>query len=303
VNPHLINTLQNSIQGTIKLNEPLKNHTTWKIGGPADVLIVPQNKEDIRRTVLLCHEYSIPWLVLGNGSNLLVLDGGIRGVVIKMEGALTGCIWQENGVAVETGVILPHLAREAAKRGFAGLEWCAGIPASVGGAIVMNAGVGNDSFGNYVEKIEVVDSTGQVKWREKEELIFDYRFSSQQERQEVITGAVLTLPRGKREECEEKIRDYLKKRRSSQPVEYPTAGSVFKNPPRDYAGRLLEAVGAKGMTVGSAQVSEKHANFIINLGGACAQDVTQLIKELKSRVWQEFRINLETEVCIVGEAR
>ncbi|MDD2497153.1 MAG: UDP-N-acetylmuramate dehydrogenase, partial [Desulfitobacteriaceae bacterium] len=250
-----------------------------------------------------CHEYNIPWLVLGNGSNLLVLDGGIRGVVIKMEGALTGCIWQENGVTVETGVSLPRLVRDAAKRGLTGLEWCAGIPASVGGAIVMNAGVGNDSFGNYVEKIEVVDSTGQVKWREKEELIFNYRFSSQQERQEIITGAVLTLPQGKREECEEKIRDYLKKRRSSQPVEYPTAGSVFKNPPRNYAGRLLEAVGAKGMTVGSAQVSEKHANFIINLGGACAQDVTQLIKELKSRVRQEFRINLETEVRIIGEAR
>ncbi|MGI6065316.1 MAG: UDP-N-acetylmuramate dehydrogenase [Bacillota bacterium] len=303
MNFHLVNALQNSIQGTIKLNESMELHTTWKIGGPADVMVIPRDKEDIRRTVLLCHEYKVPWWVLGNGSNLLVLDGGIRGVVMKMEGALTNCIWQENGVEVEAGVKLPRLARDAVQRGLSGLEWSVGIPASVGGAVVMNAGVGNDSFGNYVQKIEVVDTTGQVKWRDKEELTFNYRFSSQQEKQEIITRVVLTLPRGNKEECEEKIKEHLRKRHSSQPLEYPTAGSVFKNPSGNYAGRLLEAVGAKGMTVGSAQVSEKHANFIINLGGACAQDVTQLINELKSRVRQEFQIDLEMEVHILGEAR
>lgn len=281
----------------------MKNHTSWKIGGPADVMVFPQNQDEISIAISLCRENRVPWMVLGNGSNLLVLDGGIRGVVLKTEGVLTGCTWSSHGVKAQAGVMLPYLARGAARRGLSGLEWCAGIPATIGGAVVMNAGVGTDSLGGYVQGVEVVDETGKNFCLKANELQFSYRFSSLQGKSLVVTAVSLGLFPGDRETSESKIKEQILKRRAAQPLEYPSAGSVFKNPVGDYAGRLIEAVGGKGLRQGGAEVSKKHANFIVNLGGASAADVIFLINELKERVRKTFNIELQTEVRIVGEVR
>lgn len=297
-----IQRLTRTVQGETCTDESMARHTTWKIGGPADFLVVPKNREDIIRVINACREYAVPWWVMGSGSNLLVLDEGIRGIVIKTAGGLTDCRWQGNRIEAGSGVFLPRLAKEAAERGLCGLEWCAGIPASVGGALVMNAGVGDSSFSDFVQAVHLVDAAGGVQRRSRQELGFAYRGSALQNEQVIVTSVSLELPQGDRKACAEKIKTLLRKRQDSQPLEYPTAGSVFKNPPGDFAGRLLEKAGTKGLQIGAAQVSLKHANFIVNLGGAKAADVVQLIAEMKARVAEKFQIQLETEIRIVGEA-
>lgn len=289
--------------GTVKRNEPLSRHTSWKIGGPADVLILPRDESDLKIVLSLCRRFGVPWWVMGNGSNLLVKDGGIRGVVIKMSGYFTDCLIQGDRVEAGSGVFLPHLAHETARQGLSGVEWCAGIPATIGGATVMNAGAGTHAVGDFVQWVRVADSDGHVRLVKKKELSFGYRFSSLQNAGGILTGVCLELSKDDPEECLNRLRSHLEKRRASQPMDYPSAGSVFKNPSGDFAGRLLEAVGLKGMRAGGAQVSDKHANFIINLGGAEAKDVLYLIEKMRNRVEQVFGIYLETEVRIVGEER
>lgn len=288
--------------GKVKRNEPLSRHTTWKIGGPADVLVLPQDESDLKIALSLCSRFGVPWWVIGNGSNLLVKDGGIRGVVIKMSGCFTDCLIQGNRVEAGSSVLLPHLAHETARQGLTGLEWCAGIPATVGGATVMNAGAGTHAVGDFVQWVLAADSDGQIRMTEKKELSFGYRFSSLQNTGGIVTRVCLELPKADPAECLNKLRAHLEKRRVSQPLD-PSAGSVFKNPSGDFAGRLLEAAGLKGLRAGGAQVSDKHANFIINLGGAEAKDVLYLIEKMRNRVEQVFGICLETEVRIVGEER
>lgn len=299
----LIAYLQESIKGEIRLFEPMKRHTSWKIGGPADIMVFPRDVKDIEKTIQCCQPFQVPWMVLGSGSNLLVLDGGIRGVVIKTAGSLTASVWTREGVEAESGILLPRLAKEAAQKGFSGIEWCVGIPASLGGAIVMNAGVGEKAFDNYVQGIEVIDEAGNKSFIKRQDLSFDYRHSCLQDKMMVVTKVILTLESDDPKKCEERTRSYILQRRMSQPLEYPTAGSVFKNPPEEYAGRLIEAAGCKGLKSGMAEVSEKHGNFIINRGDALAEDVISLIEDIKIRVHKKFNIDLETEVHIVGEAR
>lgn len=299
----LVKELSIKLKGNIKLNEPMKKHTSWKIGGPADVMVLPRDTEDVCQTILSCKQHHIPWWVLGNGSNLLILDGGIRGVVIKIAGNLNKCEWLENGVVTGAGVTLPRLAKETVNRGLVGLELCAGIPASAGGAVVMNAGIGVSSFGDFVQSVEVVDEKGIPYFLGSKELSFGYRYSALQNKDCIVTRVSLVLSLGNKEEGERKIKDSWEKRRRSQPLDYPNAGSVFKNPQGDYAGRLIESIGGKGLRYGSAQVSTKHANFIINLGGATAADVLCLMEDIKAKVWRDFSIELEPEVHIVGETR
>ena len=298
-----ISLLTRTIQGETSVQEPMARQTTWKIGGPADLLVVPKNSDDIIRVINACREYDVPWWVMGSGSNLLVLDGGIRGVVIKTAGGLTDCRWQGNRIEAGSGVFLPRLAKEAAERGLCGLEWCAGVPASAGGAVVMNAGVGDVSFGDFVQAVNLVDDAGISRRMARQELAFAYRCSVLQNKPLIVTGISLELPQGDRQACAENIKTFLQKRQASQPQQFPTAGSVFKNPAGEYAGRLLEAAGSKGLQIGAAQVSLKHANFIVNLGGAKAADVLQLISEMQARVAEKFQIRLETEIHIIGEPR
>lgn len=290
-----------TLRGQVRRDELLARHTTWKIGGPADILVIPASVTDIRQAITVCREFNIPWHVLGCGSNLLVRDGGVRGLVIKTAGGLDGCRWQEQGVVAESGVFLPRLAKEAAIRGLTGLEWCAGIPASVGGAVVMNAGVGTVSFADFVQAVDLLDEAGRLAVRQRRDLDFAYRQSSLQREPVLVTAVTLQLEAADPASCLGKIKELLDKRRASQPLEYPTAGSVFKNPPGDFAGRLLEAAGTKGLRSGGAQVSEKHANFIVNLGGARAADVIWLIREMGRRVEEKFQTVLETEIRIIGE--
>lgn len=300
----LIRQIRGFFKGEYRLHEPMKYHTTWKIGGPADVVVFPRDIDDICCLVRLCIENNVPWYVVGIGSNLLVLDGGIRGVVIKIQETLNKCVWTQHGVEAEAGVFLPRLAKEAARRGLSGLEWSSGIPASVGGAIAMNAGVGNNNLGCLVKKVEVVDGTGKVRWIEEKDLSFGYRRSIfLQEKNWIVTKAILSLFPGDKEKSENQIKEYLSKRRSSQPVEYPSAGSVFKNPAHDFAGRMIESVGGKGLRCGDAEVSLKHANFIVNRGEASAKDVLTIVDELSNRVREKFNTQLEMEIRIIGEAQ
>lgn len=295
-----LSLLKGTIKGTIKLNELMKNHTTWRIGGPADIMVFPTNSQDVAITVRICRELNIPWFVLGGGSNLLVQDRGIRGIVIKTA-ALTSCNWLPDGVEAGAGLMLPRLARESIKKGLSGLEWCVGIPASLGGAVTMNAGIGSQSFADTVTQIEIVDEEGRVRILPKEELFFDYRYSIIQQEKWLITKARLKLTPGILTNSENYMRELWEKRLKTQPLELPNAGSVFKNPPGDYAGRMIEAVGAKGLKCGNAEVSEKHANFIVNRGSASAHDVLCLVEEIKRKVAEKFKIELQLEIHVVGE--
>jgi len=299
----LINQLPKILNGEFRLQEPMKFHTSWKIGGPVDVMVFPRDESDICRVIKACGESQVPWWVIGCGSNILVLDGGIRGVVIKTENFLHEIYWTRQGVVAEAGAFLPKLAKEAVRKGWAGLEWSVGIPASVGGAVVMNAGIGSCAIGDFVSQVEVVDETGVLRILQPEELSFRYRYSILQERTWIVSKVFINLKPGNKEILENKIREQIRKRKASQPLELPSAGSVFKNPSGDYAGRLIEAVGAKGFRCGGAEVSGKHANFIVNLGGATARDVLTVIDEVRRRVRESFNIELETEVRVVGEAR
>ncbi|MGI6711634.1 MAG: UDP-N-acetylmuramate dehydrogenase [Bacillota bacterium] len=300
----LIRQIPGCFKGEYRLHEPMKYHTTWKIGGPADMVVFPRDIDDICCLVKLCIENNVPWYVVGIGSNLLVLDGGIRGVVIKIQETLNKCVWTQQGVEAEAGVFLPRLAKEAARRGLSGLEWSSGIPASVGGAIAMNAGVGNNNFGSLVKKVEVVDGTGKVRWIEEKDLSFGYRHSIFLEKNNwIVTKAIISLVPGDKDESKNLIKEYLSKRHSSQPVEFPSAGSVFKNPAHDFAGRLIESVGGKGLRCGDAEVSLKHANFIVNHGEASAKDVLTIVDELCKRVREKFNTQLEMEIRIIGDAQ
>lgn len=283
------------------MNVPMSEHTTWKIGGPAELMIFPVSAEELMAVLPLIKELEIPWLVVGNGSNLLVADGGLRGIVIKMGDNFAGCQWRGLEAKVKSGTLLSTLALEAAERGAAGLEFARGIPGSVGGAVRMNAGAYGSNIGNYVTAVEAVDLEGRKIVLQGEEIEFAYRDSSLFQIDGVITAISFAFPEGEREEILAKIKTYQQKRLRSQPLEFPSCGSVFRNPANDHAGRLIELASLKGLQIGKAAVSEKHGNFIINLGGATAADVRELIAELQRQVYEYSGVNLEPEVKMVGE--
>ena len=288
-------------QGVMLYDELLAKHTSWRVGGPARQFYRPAGSEDLVR-FLQQLPVDEPLLWLGMGSNLLVRDGGFNGTVVATQGCLTEmAVVEENLLRVEAGVASAQVARLAARTGLCGVEFLAGIPGTMGGALAMNAGAFGGEIWSVVEKVETIDQTGQVRERRPEDFAVGYRKAVGPEGEWFLT-AWLRLERGDAALGQERIRQLLEKRAATQPTGLPSCGSVFRNPEKDYAARLIESAGLKGSAIGGACVSEKHANFIINTGTATAADIEQLITMVQQQVAAKSGIELRTEVCIVGEA-
>ena len=288
----------------IKEQELMRNHTTWRIGGPADRLVQPESAEELQGAIQKAKADGMPWYVIGGGSNLLVADEGITGTVIQLGGSLTGLQITDNYIVAEAGVPLPFLARKAAEHGLSGLEFAAGIPGSVGGAVVMNAGAYQGQVSNVIRQVTCCDSSGQFITLDNEECLFSYRNSRfKHDKDLVIVSVKMELVPGEKEEILEQMKKNTESRNAKQPVEYPNAGSIFKNPAGDAAGRLIELIGAKGWRQGDAMVSEKHSNFIVNLGAATCEDVLRLIERVKQAVYNETGVLLEEEILLLGREK
>ncbi|MDC8448642.1 MAG: UDP-N-acetylmuramate dehydrogenase [Nitrospira sp.] len=287
------------VLGAVRFNEPLKEYTSFHIGGPADVLVEPVDVEDVARLTKQTYEQALPLFVLG-GTNVLVRDKGIRGVVVSL--AKLRAIKEEPGSVLyaEGGVGMPTLIGHAIRRSLAGLEWAAGIPGTVAGCVVMNAGTRLGEMKDSVKAVRIVSPKGELIHCPAESIDFRYRRATLPPG--VVVGVWLQLRAGVRSDIEQIVKDYLRYRRDTQPLTLPSAGCVFKNPLNDSAGRVVEAAGFKGTSVGDARVSTRHANFIVNQGHASAADVLSLIKKVRSRIARKMGIKLELELKIVGEA-
>lgn len=285
----------------LKEDERLSRHTSFGIGGPADLLAIPSSPAALCDALAATREAGCEPLILGNGTNLIVRDGGIRGVVIRVAGEMAGAQFEETALIIEAGAPLATACLQAARRGLSGLEFAAGIPGTIGGALIMNAGAYGGEIGDITEWVEIAKSDGAIERIAGSELAFGYRRSALRDRGLVVVRACLRLSEGDPSEIHCNMCDTMEMRCSRQPVSSPSAGSIFKRPEGDYAGRLLEAAGAKGMCVGRAAVSTKHANFMVNLGGATAADVIGLIDAARELVHERFGVLLEPEVCVAGE--
>jgi len=292
-------SLKKLVKGSIKINESMGRHTTWRIGGPADLFFIPKDWVDLEKALKFANLEKIPITIIGGGSNLLVKDEGIRGLVVNISGLKKLEINGED-IRAEGGVKLPFLATQVAAKGLTGLEFAAGIPGTIGGAVVMNAGAHGRSMENIITSVVVMDYMGRLSYFNKDELNFSYRSSKLKSGHYIVIETNLKLSYGDINDIKRKMKENLDFRKAKQPWEYPNAGSVFKNPPGDSAGRLIEAIGAKGWKMGGAQVSEKHANFFVNLGGATSEDVLALIEKIQGEVYHKFKIMLEPEILILG---
>ena len=288
----------------VRFDEPLTRHTSFRIGGPADVWVEVADVEEIRRVQSLAAAADLRLFVLGGGTNILVSDRGVRGIVVHLGRPLACLDWRANGsgLHVGAGAALPlkRLVTEAIARDLTGLEFAEGIPGTVGGGLLMNAGAFGGEMGNVVEYVDGVDAYGELQRFPRSALRFGYR------RFDLPPGFIVTrleflLQPGDRAAIHAKRDDAKRRRAAHQPLGYPNAGSIFKNPPGDYAGRLMEAVGMKGQRHGGAMVSEQHANFIVNIGGATAADVHALMIEAARRIWEAKGIRLEPEIKLVGD--
>lgn len=275
-------------------NYPLSRLTTWKIGGPAEAVYWPPTKQDLAEVWRRAQEAAVPVWLIGQGSNLLLPDEGLPGVILVTT-ALREIAWGDLWVRVEAGYPLARLAQEAGERGFAGLEFARGIPGSVGGAVIMNAGADGGVMASRLQNVTALWPDGTIKKMAKSELEFAYRFCSLSGRAWVLETELVFLA-GDRQKILQTMQENLSSRKLRQPLDQPNAGSVFQNPPGDAAGRLIEAAGWKGRSLGGAQVSPKHANFIVNTGNAKARDVLVLLEEIREDVRLKFGITLQPEV-------
>ncbi|MEC7640515.1 MAG: UDP-N-acetylmuramate dehydrogenase [Nitrospinota bacterium] len=292
------------IKGEVKYDEPLSLHTSFRIGGPADVFISPQNIEDLR--IIFKYAKETPVFILGEGTNLLINDEGFRGIVISLKEsfkAVKDVMFSDNQktaqVEAGSGVKLSYLAKYAARHSLSGLEPLVGIPGSLGGALIMNAGAEGTEIGTLVKSITRVTREGAIQIFQEKDLSFKYRKTVFPPGDGVIVKAELELQTGDRMVIQEKIDGYLQKRGRKQPLSQPNSGSIFKNPPNQTAGKLIEEAGLKGTRMGDAAVSSKHANFIVNKGHACASEVMELIEHIQRVVKEKTGVELEREIIWV----
>lgn len=285
----------------IRQNEPMKNHTTFRVGGPADIFLMP-SAEELPAVLSVCREERIPVTVIGNGSNLLVGDQGIRGVVICIGSGMRGIRVDGEKIFLEAGVTLAAAAQQAAKAGLTGLEFASGIPGTFGGAVVMNAGAYGGEMKDVIVSVRVISEDGEILTLSKEELDLSYRHSVIPERGYLVIDGELLLTREKDpDQITERMEELKKKRIEKQPLEYPSAGSTFKRPEGYFAGKLIMDAGLRGFSVGGAAVSEKHCGFVINKGNATAADICALMDEVTRIVKEKYAVTLEPEVKKVGE--
>lgn len=281
-------------------NEPMSKHTSFKIGGNADVYIKVNNLSKLSTILKECQASDVDYMILGNGSNLLVSDDGIRGVVIRLDGDFRKItLLDDTTIFCGAGATLAYLCKFALNCGLSGLEFAWGIPGTVGGAVFMNAGAYDGEMKDVVHSVSHISPSGEIGRTEKDDLNFGYRTSIYRSNNMIITGVTLKLKKGNPDEIREKMDDYMLRRSTKQPLEYPSAGSVFKRPEGNFAGALIEQCGLKGKTCGGAQVSEKHAGFIINKSNATAKDVRDLIGEIQKTVSDKTGYSLECELIIL----
>ncbi|MDQ0217170.1 UDP-N-acetylmuramate dehydrogenase [Peribacillus cavernae] len=287
--------------GKVIENEPLANHTTMKIGGPADLFIEPSSIDNLKKTMEIIKEFDLKWTAIGRGSNLLVSDVGIEGAVIKLGKGLDKLEINGTEITVGAGFSLVSLSVQISKKGLAGLEFASGIPGSAGGAVYMNAGAHGSDISNILIKAYVLFEDGSLQWLTKEEMAFSYRTSIlQKKRPGIVVEAVFGLTFGNREEIVERMQSNKNYRKDTQPYNLPCAGSIFRNPLPNHAGRLVQDAGLKGHSIGGAKISEMHGNFIVNAGNGRAEDVLALIQHVKDTVYEKCGIEMETEVEIIG---
>jgi len=296
-----IDELLSASVGRVQIQAPLAPYTTWKIGGPADALIIPETRDGLVAALSILHRHGVPWHVLGRGSNTLVTDKGVRGAVIKLGEGFEEVRFEGETVTAGAAFSFIKLSVLAGKEGLTGLEFAGGIPGTVGGAVYMNAGAHGSDVSRIFQSADIVWEDGSSAVLEKEEMKFAYRHSVLQEKRGIVTRAVFRLRKGDRTEIAAAMASYKDRRMRTQPLKEPCAGSVFRNPPGDHAARLIEAAGLKGLRHGGAQVSTLHANFIVNLGGATAEDVLTLIEEIQRTVEEKYGIRLVPEVLLMGE--
>ena len=285
----------------IKPEEPMKNHVTFRVGGSADFFVTPKNYEELSWVLKCCAKYEMPCYIMGNGSNLLVSDQGYRGVVIQLFRQLNDIQCEGNVIRAQAGALLSAVANRALEEKLTGFEFAAGIPGTLGGACVMNAGAYGGEMKDVLRKVMVMDQSGKVFEIPAEELQMGYRTSIIKTAGYIVLGAVLSLKEGNLEEIKMLTRKLSEQRTSKQPLEYPSAGSTFKRPEGYFAGKLIMDSGLRGYRVGGAQVSEKHCGFVINTGDATAEDVRSLMKHVTEIVYAKFGVTLEPEVKFLGE--
>ena len=300
----LVTELKELNIGKVKENELLANHTTMKIGGPADLLLEPSSIENLQNTMELIRKYNVNWITIGRGSNLLVSDLGIEGVVIKLGGGLDHLEVSDSEVKVGAGHSLVSLATIICKRGLTGFEFACGIPGSVGGAVYMNAGAHGSDISKILTRAHILFEDGSFEWLSNEDMEFSYRTSIlQKKRPGVVVEAVFQVQKGDRESIVAEMQKNKDYRKNTQPYNYPCAGSIFRNPLPHYAGRLIESAELKGHTIGGAKISEMHGNFIVNNGNSTAQDVLDLIQYVKEKIADLYEVTMETEVEIIGKTK
>jgi len=287
----------------VLVDEPMRLHTTFEIGGPADVLILPGSMEEVARVLKRVKKHGVPVTLLGNGSNVLVLDGGIRGAVVKFNHPMSDIRVEGTKITAGAGALLKDVSAAAAAHGLTGMEFACGIPGSLGGACFMNAGAYDGEMKNVVACVRSVTRDGELVERAVGEIDLGYRHSIFQSNGEAICEVELQLQQGVQADIDAKIADFTQRRESKQPLELASAGSTFKRPKGYFAGTLIQETGLKGLTVGRAQVSTKHAGFVVNLGGATAADVLGVIHEVQRRVKEAHGVELHPEVRILGEAK
>lgn len=288
-------------ENNLYIDEPMDKHTTFKIGGKADYLVDVDSVETLVKVIELCKNNNVAYAVIGNGSNVLVGDLGYRGVILKLSKGMSYIEVNENQMIIGAGTMLVKAAKEAYEKSFAGFEFAAGIPGTIGGAIVMNAGAYGGEMKDVTKSAKVLTRDGEVITLTADELELGYRTSCIPKNGYTVLEVCLEFENGEQAEIKEKMDTYKEARVTKQPLQYPSAGSAFKRPEGYFAGKLVDDAGMRGFQLGGAQVSEKHCGFVINTGGATAKDVRDLLEAVSAKVWDDFKVKLETEVKFLGE--
>jgi UDP-N-acetylmuramate dehydrogenase len=301
LNQKSFSRLTSEIAGHVRLDEPMSAHTSFHIGGPADALVIPADLDDIRKILLIAREEQIPLTVIGNGSNLLVRDKGIRGIVLKLGNALKH--WEQDGdtFVFDSGVSLAQCCRIIGEAGYTGMEFAVGIPGSLGGAVFMNAGAYDGEMKDTVVSVQVMTRCGEIKTLDRHDLDFSYRHSALQNSDAIVLAVTLRVNKGDKTAIQAKMDDFSQRRISKQPLDIPSAGSTFKRPEGRFVGQMVEQSGLKGFRIGGAEVSPKHAGFIVNADHATAADVLQLIEYIRNKILEDYNVTLTPEVLVLGE--
>ena len=299
MNNSLFETIEKNTLAEVAINEPLSKHTTYGIGGPAEIMVFPENKTDLIQIIRTARKMNQPVSILGSGSNILISDNGIKGVVISLKNTLKLIEIENQKLYAECGSMLGRIVKQAVKHNLIGLENLNGVPGTLGGALVMNAGAWGGEISENLVQVELIDEDGKLRYLQKNEINFSYRQSSVNKK-DILLSAEFLLKKADKEIINKNFVEAQTGRKSTQPLNKRSAGSLFKNPKGHSAGKLIDEAGLKGFSIGQAKISDKHANFFINEGNASSKDMLQLIKKAHQTVKEKFNINLELEVKLMG---